>query len=151
MLVLRFQQSVQICPLWWLRNATPDNALPLPPKQSILGNMQQTAVWSQSHRKCINCLETMEGVLGGLTVTESSRTTQEAFDCWKKDDTQQRCSLVQGVRVKFGWIWIESLASSVWAPEIHTQPRYHHITSFIRISIRAVTISRLVTTTLVVD
>ena len=61
-------------------------SLPLKTKQ-FRKHAANTRLATQSHRKCTNCLKTIEAELGGFTVTQQSRTTQEASNCLKRQHT----------------------------------------------------------------
>ncbi len=62
--------------------------LSLPPKtKQFRKHAANTSLATQSHRKCTECLKTKEAELGGFTVTEQSRTIQEASNCLKRQHT----------------------------------------------------------------
>lgn len=61
--------------------------LPLPLKTKHFRKpAANTILVAHSHRKCTNCLKTMESELGGFTVTQQSRTTQEASNGAKRQN-----------------------------------------------------------------
>ncbi len=102
----KLQQPVQIQPLWRLKKCVPQTiqktdfhtgqysggfaprlSLPLKTKQ-FRKHAANTSPATQSHRKCTDCSKTIEAELGGFTVTQQSRTTQEASTFFKRQHTR---------------------------------------------------------------